>query len=91
MYKSLYTQKAQALNTKEDIVERINIMLEKQEIAADTSDFLKSLLKKAYIIIMINFTRAHPESLEKTTFLYRNRTLVFDSFGTPKRAGMHRI
>ena len=40
---------------------------------------------------MITFNRAHTESIDKTTFLYRNRTLVIYSFGTPKHAGMPRI
>ena len=45
MYKSWYIEKARVLDTKEDIVERINIVLKKQELTTDTCDFLKSLIE----------------------------------------------
>jgi len=45
MYKSWYMEKVQVLDVKEDVVARINVVLEKQELAADTFDFLKSLIE----------------------------------------------
>jgi hypothetical protein len=45
MYKSWYIQKAQVVDIKENVVDRINVILERQELAEDTSDFLKSLLE----------------------------------------------
>jgi len=44
MYKSWYIEKAQVLDIKEGLVERIKALLEKQELTTDTQDFLKSLV-----------------------------------------------
>lgn len=44
MNESWYMDKAQPLDIKEDFVERINFMLERQELTTDTCDFLKSLI-----------------------------------------------
>ena len=45
MYKSWYNEKAQVLDIKEDVVDRITVVLEKKELTTDTHDFLRSLVE----------------------------------------------
>ena len=45
MYKSWYIEKAHQRQTKEGVVERVNNMLEKQELTTDTYDFLESIIE----------------------------------------------
>ena len=45
MYKSWYNEKAHRRQSREGIVERVNVMLEKQELTTDTYDFLESIIE----------------------------------------------